>query len=405
MTSDKRTLPEELNSVLLEHSLHAPEPGPTIERVLARVTAEAAPAANRSPWIRARRFASGRSGAVWLGAAAAVGLLAVGITYLPSHSSSSSKASSTTAGLAEGALGANAPAAGSSAASATSSAPSCQPDTVIAPTTMTVRGTIVSVRSYLCVTGGVATSLVQVTAGGAAQTLIDPSQGLRVESITADENSVKVAALAAVDVADSVRQPPLPTSDQTAPVSAAAPNAAASGTGVGDAGSAPAPAALPGSVQQYVFPSSGNLSFGRPSVTLVAGPCVQSGLRVTVAAVHPASQATRPGGSVAAIAVVNDTANLCAISGFPTVEAVSGSVHIGAKQTLVGAGGGVKSSAPPVVVLAPGGRATAILESANGSCATATALEVSLPKIGPVGRFGYPIGVCGLQVHPLVSGS
>jgi hypothetical protein len=113
------------------------------------------------------------------------------------------------------------------------------------------------------------------------------------------------------------------------------------------------------------------------------------------------------------IEFANRGAAPCHVQGYPRVVGVnaSGKVVLRARQTPSGYLGGLEeTSAPPLVTLRPGQRASALMEGVAGpeSCPTYRALLVTPPggtRARPVRvPLGFP-GCPGLQVHPVVPGT
>lgn len=102
----------------------------------------------------------------------------------------------------------------------------------------------------------------------------------------------------------------------------------------------------------------------------------------------------------------------CRTTGYPGVALLDGTDHqiAQAQRTPSGYMGGLGSGTPPMVVLAPGQEATAMIEGLNSnpdgsSCATSPAFLFTLPDNTDSTRLAQQVRACpNLQVHPLVPG-
>lgn len=134
----------------------------------------------------------------------------------------------------------------------------------------------------------------------------------------------------------------------------------------------------------------------------VAGPCLRKDLRVTVT---EAPDAAAPSWR---LMLRNRAATACALEGYPQVRAqLAGAPLTIAVPTLSGTAGGVtKAQVPPIIVLSPDATAAALLEqsaaSAAGSCQQSDRLAVTLPNGASLGLLPARLSACGLAVHPLV---
>ncbi len=105
----------------------------------------------------------------------------------------------------------------------------------------------------------------------------------------------------------------------------------------------------------------------------------------------------------------------CTLNGYPGVDALSGKLKrvASAKRTLAGfMGGFTHGTKPPVVHLATGHSASAVLEwtgVGGGGCFRARYFLVTPPGGTRSDRFAPPIlklePVCHLQIHPVVRGT
>ncbi|MDQ1738975.1 MAG: hypothetical protein QOE53_627 [Pseudonocardiales bacterium] len=134
----------------------------------------------------------------------------------------------------------------------------------------------------------------------------------------------------------------------------------------------------------------------------VAGPCLRKDLTATVTA---APDAAAPSWR---LVLRNGAPTACALEGYPQVRAqLAGTPLSTAVLTLSGTVGGItKQPVPPIIVLSPGATASAIIEqsgaSAAGSCQRADRLAVTLPNGVSLGLLPAELSGCGLAVHPLV---
>jgi hypothetical protein len=391
MSQDKRTLTDELNSVLIAHSLQAPEPARTIEQVLARAAAGSQkPVRARPQWLRVpKQMRVPKHLNAVIAAAVVVGLLFLGTLQLRQQAKSAKSATGSSA--ARGALGTPAFGGAASAASSADSvgltfcAPvgaeisglrfgsqsptvvrlSCalKPDAPAAATSAPQALAPVAGSSQTATADDIGPSEVLVS-GRVPITLISPSQQLQVDTVTASGHTVTIRAL-----------------DST------------------------------GNLHELIFTSKNGISFPRTSDTTIAKACTLGDL--SVALVKPASV---PGGALVGLVTVTDVSGgaPCALSGYPDIQAAAAEIPsaavIDAVHTLAGPDGGVKkSTAVPVIVLASGQRASAIVESlakTSPPCGSTGILTISLPQIGVVRDYAdFPLGLCNLEVHPLVPGS
>ncbi|MEO6502462.1 MAG: hypothetical protein ABIQ09_11185 [Jatrophihabitantaceae bacterium] len=101
----------------------------------------------------------------------------------------------------------------------------------------------------------------------------------------------------------------------------------------------------------------------------------------------------------------------CALEGFPQVGVQrDGATLTSATPTMYGPAGGVtRQQTPPIIVLTRGATASAVIEqsarSAAGSCPLSDQLAVMLPTGASLGELAYlpaELSACALVVHPLV---
>jgi hypothetical protein len=134
----------------------------------------------------------------------------------------------------------------------------------------------------------------------------------------------------------------------------------------------------------------------------VAGPCLPDDLAGAVVEVPDAAVPSWR------LTLRNRAATACGLEGYPQVRAQLAGVPLAtAVPTLSGTAGGItKAPVPPIIVLSPDATASAIIEqsavSATGSCPRADQLAVTLPTGASLGLLPAGLAGCGLAVHPLV---
>ncbi|MGX7681007.1 DUF4232 domain-containing protein [Jatrophihabitans sp. DSM 45814] len=136
----------------------------------------------------------------------------------------------------------------------------------------------------------------------------------------------------------------------------------------------------------------------RPS--LYANDCTAGGVSLAITADADATDAVL-------IQVRNTGVYPCVMRGYPDVTAISEASRAVASQTLRGANGGVGGSVAPIVVLNPGGTASALAEArlpVAASCAATDHLRVQFGGYGLDRTFPSTLAGCGLEVHPLITG-
>lgn len=383
----KKTLPDELRSVLLAHSLDAPEPDDTVDRILA-ATVGGSVAESTSP---KRWWASYQL----LAAAVVVGVLVLGVAGFALHHRSSQQqaASNSAAGAAQrgvngplyepstgaGRLGKNNGSNQSQLAVPAPTPPTDLPCTSIpggyaavgahASFTLTSTGESRYVYEFLCIgdNGQRSGSEVQVfdRLGGKLHYLSTLAKatgtgGLHVDYLAALPNGVRIQG-----------------TDQP------------EGGRPGDAVSISYTTADGGKT----FTSTGKL---------VAKACQKADLSARVVAADGGVT-----GQHKVLQVTNLTPNPCVLEGFPNLVTLINGTPAGPilVPTMYGpAGGVIKSKVPPIVVLIPGGTAGAIIEPASDhpTCSRSNQLAVTLPNHESLGLVPAELATCGLEVHPLV---
>jgi hypothetical protein len=390
----KRTLTDELRSVLLFHSLEAPEPEDTVTRILAstvgpRPGSQLPTAAEGTPSRRWRP-----SGQLMMAAClvAVIVLAAAGINTAR-HRNSAPTAASAAQGTVDSVQSeASRPASASSgrgpmlvqpqASAGRRAAPATAPaytgsalDCSTVPGGRLVTGAWDDFRlstgqqryvyEFLCVgtDGQRSASEVQMfeQAGNTLRyvtTLLHPAANEHLDFITATTDSVRIQF--------SVNRS--------------------------------SPGGVAGAVESMAWEFS-DPNGGKGLGAVVAEACLRKDVAATVvpAAGSPASWR---------LVLRNRTGAACALEGFPTVVALRNGAAAGspAAHRLNGPAGGVrKALVPPIIVLTPGATAAAVLEASAGpSCPSADQLAVTLPNGVSLGELEASVPTCGLVVHPLV---
>ncbi|MEO7261894.1 MAG: DUF4232 domain-containing protein [Jatrophihabitantaceae bacterium] len=391
-----KTLTDELRSVLLFHSLEAPEPNATVDRILAETVGPVIALGGHAevPDSGARPARRRRLSAQQLSAAAVVAVLLLSVAGINSVRNRNAARSATSASQDEvSQRQQDASAAAGSMALPQASDNSLQPsdgskaqamlppayggtrlDCSTIPGSKLMIGHTDDFRlstdvegylfEYLCVAPNGQRSasevqMFQLTAGQwqYVQTLAHPDDYEHLDSMTAGADSVLVQV--------SVNRP----------------------------------GGVPGEIRAMA------LTLSRPQDQngswTVAEPCLREDLTTTVT---PVPDATAPSWR---LSVRNHTATACALEGFPRVRAQrAGLTLTTAEHTLSGPAGGVtKQAVPPIIVLSQGATASAIIEqsgAAAGSCQRSDELSVELPNGVSLGRLRAELAGCGLVVHPLV---
>jgi hypothetical protein len=423
-----RKLTDELESVLRAHSLQAPAPSDTIARILAATVPDAidAPAAAGTP-TAARRWNSWRPGRGLVAAAAAAAVLVVGVAVLNSARNQQGRTAATSrpadqaggkSALAEsaaspgvpGAFGAAPPSAkppfsGSPAGPGVSQPPTALPD-----------GSLPGVPlagGKACPQGEDVASTTGLQSAGAPLTHVR-------SSCASGDGSVPDVQLALVRGSGSdavVRQILVPVTeklhldyllvrdDHTVQVT---------GSWWGtlpDTGTTQ-PRPPRGSILTVTYRSSDGGGSFAPVVPaeVLAVPCRPADLGLAAVPVT-----SMPAGRAVRLQVENTTPTPCALEGTPTVTVTAaGATRLPARAGLVatptgqGPAGGLHSTPnPPVIQLAPGAVATAVVESTGGStaqaCGVTDQLRISVRAV-TLGTVAARVGICGLQVHPLMRG-
>jgi hypothetical protein len=373
--STKRSLTDELQSVMLAHSLDAPEPTASIENILAKTVATTAPAA-----IRRRRWLSSPT---MIGAAAVVALLVVGAALLNANrqeskkNSAGSNAATSHQGDAKAAAGPIPPQPGVSGPSMPQTdsavpAPACVAEGKGAATgtgysaAFGASKSLVTIADSYCSsangtrTGSVVTVYRKTdTSRTAVATLIRPEQGLHVDRIEQQGRTVVVIAL----------------DTRT------------------------------GALNDYRFSTTSGTVFIAEPVTLVATACAKSTLEVILRDGSALGDV-----SVSLIDLGNRGTNPCVIEGYPAISAaVADGLAVTAQAIPRGKAGGSSTQTPPIVLLQPGDTGTAMIEyltkappNVVTACETAKQITISL-RGELLATLPFARSVCNLQIHPVVS--
>lgn len=409
----KRTLTDELRSVLLARALDAPRPEATVDAILARTVhpAVAAPSGATSaitaetPSKRGHRRRRPSGQLLVAASVLAVLVLTVAGINLARRNSATSPARSSSAGAAVGSadsaagspraqggpqkLGGRGPGAPSDQPSVPPAPPSASPlDCTGIPGARVISrakagflqseaGEYRYVYEYLCVGAAGQRSASEVqefrSVGGKLvylQTVLGQGQRSHVDFISGGVDSIQVQS---TDYLSNF---------------------------LGPSGDIELTKVLLGD-------PSGGEAFGQ--VTTVARACLAGDLSATVRNIAAADSVGNAAHSV--LALRNRTARPCALEGYPSVvpQATGKAVGPAAAQSLNGpAGGVVKAQIPPIIALTPGGTASAIVETGAtgpGACPTVDHLKVTLPTGVSLGSVPAQLTACNLVVHPLVRNS
>jgi hypothetical protein len=397
----KKTLTDELQSVLLDHSFDAPEPTPTIDKILLATVGSAAagsagadPNARRSRRLRPTRW---RPTTALVGIAASVAALVIGaaIVNTARHGTTADTAAKNASpAIAQASGGPIAPDARSNGAPRENFVPGRTPACpagqsrvpTVTPYDQQNLAAPITIVTTDCLLGtGLRTgSEVSVYRGTGADALvanlITRAERLDVDYISVVGNRIRIQAV---------------SHDPTT-----------SGVPVGSIVSI-----------DFATADSGNTFSGAGgAMKVVAKPCTGSTMKLSVIAGKIGSVGN--GHRTSAILAFENTGVLpCAMEGYPTIAPLgagpsrpsSGPV----RTTLRGPLGGLsRSPAAPIIQLTPGGTASALIEATDGanvdgarSCPTATGFLVGLPAAGTVGTVAYRMPLCDAQIHPLVAGS
>jgi hypothetical protein len=381
----KRTLPDELRSVLLAHALQAPEPADTVRRVLAATVAEEPPAARRR-WSGRYLLAAGAAAVLVLGGVGFVldqaqhstGRATSGGNAVPADVAAPSQNFNGIDRQPGGDQKLQRPyiAPGDGVGSASPAAPSGLNCARLLPGSRLTIGSAAKIRlaavphdlyvyDLLCVLSdtqrSASTVAVYAPAHGALQlqaVLVPASQGDLADYMGTSDNHRVLAVQ-------------LLTSEHT--------------------------------LIRLDFTTRDGVHFSTGTGGLVAPACTPSELTARIAQVDSISSAVRQ--RPYALQLTKHTSGICVLSGYPTVTTAD--FTAAAIQTLRGEAGGWGGKVPPIVQLTQGTTVSALIEPADVPCAggPAGAVAVSLPDGRSVGVLPADVPLCGAQVHPIVSGS
>jgi hypothetical protein len=135
----------------------------------------------------------------------------------------------------------------------------------------------------------------------------------------------------------------------------------------------------------------------------LAAPCAGTDLAVSMQRIDAITSGLSQTPGYTLLQLRNKGYYPCVVSGYLTVAGQPGAGT--PTETLLGPAGGVTDPTYPIVQLVPGGMATAMIEngSSPGSCAPATSLSVTLPNGQAVGKVAVPaLPLCAALLHPLV---
>ena len=407
MTGPKKTLTDELRSVLLSHSMDAPEPDETVDWILAQ-TVEAEPESVGPRWLQWRP-----SGQAWV-AAAVVALLVLagaGVNELRKNNgaSSGSSTAASVAGPTSARANTGSSAAASSAARGVAPNDLAEPDSSASgdasklPLQDTRTGSPsgtppLNGTGLNCATipGGhlVSGSTVSYQVGSGTRYAYEYScvgtNGARstseVQTFERVDGTLRYVdtALGSTDGYQVSDLTDAPTGFDINAIAVAGPR-------------------LGSIVTLHVFSAPNKSEVLTPDVQATA--CrpgdltaeVDSGMDSIVnSKVVPTTYSV--------VAVKNKTTMPCALSGYPTL-AVAGATPSGSvvPHTLSGPNGGVtEARVVPIINLEPGGVASAVIETpvASARCSMAP-FSVALPNGEPlIAKTGLPL--CDVTVHPFV---
>jgi hypothetical protein len=372
--SAKRSLADELQSVLIAHSLDAPEPTATVEDILAKTVAASTPVTRQRRWFPSPKV---------IGTAAAVALLVIGVAVFNTYRSDTRTSSSSTG----------------SAGSAVMGAPNAQsqPDSgggKAAPRTFGSNG--YGSESSWCPEPrwvGLVGSTTELP-GNARHGALTVS-----ESYCADAAGTRSGSI--VTVAASTGPPARPVTVLiTEPQKLHVLQLHADSTGVNIRASNPS-----GAVIDQRFSTTDGTVFSPGPVIPVAGPCGSADLSVSL---QPTSGSLTSASRLLLFA--NKSARACAIEGVPGVAArVSQGADVIASPTLHEPIAAMPVGGPPVLVLEPGDSAHAFISyavtprSVATPCPKATDVTVSL-RGNQLATLPFVNGICDFKVHPLQPG-
>jgi len=393
----KRTLPEELRSVLLANALQAPDPDDTVRRVLSATTELDLPT-GRQP--RRRRPGTGRL----LGVAAAVlvtALAGAGIVAEHQHSgrggadqaagpvATASSSPGSSGPRMQGRLGPNGELSGGSNAAPNATGPNAAGPNATGPSAVDPNATAPpnppAPAGLSC--AGLPGSRLDV---GSSAVLSATAYVYDFRCLTADgHQSASTVAVYTGRPGALVERSVLVPAGERAQVDFVA---AVDGNAVVQV------LAADRSLQRLTFTGADGVLSGKDT-QLLAQPCTAADL---TAAIVPGASPD-PGSQPYVLQLTKRTGGICVLSGYPTVSAnpTVAAAGVQARQTLHGPGGGTGWPAPEIVQLARGGTVAALIEPGTG-CPPSATVTVTLPGDVPLGTLRAGFSLCGAQVHPVV---
>jgi hypothetical protein len=154
-----------------------------------------------------------------------------------------------------------------------------------------------------------------------------------------------------------------------------------------------------GNLVREDFTTSDGTHFSHRVDQLAPG-CTPSDLTARIAPADSVSSVEGP--QPYAVQLTKHSDGLCVLAGYLTVTSSDDS-RSRAVPTLRGTAGGTGSEVPEIVQLARGTTVAAMIEaSSRPGCAVSNAVAVALPGGLPLGVLPAGIALCGAQVHPIV---
>jgi hypothetical protein len=154
-----------------------------------------------------------------------------------------------------------------------------------------------------------------------------------------------------------------------------------------------------GNLVREDFTTGDGTHFGHRLDQLAPG-CAPSDLTARIVPAEGASPVEGP--QPYAVQLTKHSDGLCVVAGYLTVTSSDDS-RARAVPTLRGPAGGTGSEVAEIVQLARGTTVAAMIEpSGRPGCAVSTAVTVTLPGGQPLGVLPAGIPLCGAQVHPIV---
>jgi len=380
----RRTLPDELRSVLLARALQAPDADETVRRVLASTaTGEPEPPASGHPRWPGSRWLLVAAAVLLVGTVAALGVVAAGQQHSDRRTASSRVTGSAAVGgtaaspapsgsgagpssgmvgrmgMAPGAMaGGTAPVPGNPPTPPgldCATLPGSRPSVGASTTVEVPGGRIGYLYEFRCLTGSgqrSASTVAGYTGGGVALTLravlLPASAGAQLDFLAGAGNTVVIQSVS-----------------------------------------------RDGTLVRQQFSTDDLVRYRQDSDLVVGRTCTAAEVTATVqpaAAVPPGS-----GRQPYAVLLTKQTGGVCVVSGYPGIS----SGGVAARPTLRGPAGGTGGSVPEIVQLARGETVAALIEPGSG-CRPSRTASVTLPDGSPLGTLAAGLPLCGAQVHPFV---